>query len=217
MIRAQGANLTRALSSREARAFRMVYNGKTIQYWEAIIDKLEHGHHERVGKDGDCEPLFLHSLKVEYVKNRFDKFVSNRSAKLEQSAKRKPRSSNPSDWVSGEGDNSDNDGKSEDDGVGGSEKVHLDKRDSLLDAYFAQIRGFAEGPAVLKRALSFSAVMPPSANHLGKTKRIRMGDAANAGTKITKLPKLPKITQAEQAQSSAVEHNSRVGVQPRNV
>lgn len=213
MIRAKGAKHdTRTLVRRSAG----IPHGKTIPFWEAIIEKLEHGHHERIRKDGECEPLFPHSLKVDYVKNRFDKLVSNRSAKLDELAKKKPSSSNPSDWKSGQGDNTDDSEESEDDGVDGEEKYHLECRDSLLDAYFAQIRSFAEGSAaeendsVIVQRNGASKRKPSGQENEEQDEQI-MEDAANGAKKMTKLPKLPKVTEAERAQSSAVEHTSRVG------
>ena len=217
MIKAKGAKVeTLTLVKRSAG----IPHGKTALYWQEIIEKLESGHHQRISKDKDVdesEPLFPHPLKVDYVKNRFEKLVASRAAKVEKLSKKKPSSSNSHDWVSGAGDNSE---ESEDEvGLGAEDKAHFESRDSLLDAYLAQVRVFAADcdkeneepdPSSQRGGASKRKLPAPGLENEDQDCQL-MEDAFNAGSKMKRLPKLPKITAADRAQSEATDHTSRVG------
>ena len=100
------------------------------------------------------------------------------------------------------------------------DKKNSEIRDSLLDAYLAQVRAFGESSAAGE---SDDAAVFTSAK--GGSKRPKSGQInendddelieANANddkkqSKLPKLPKLPKVTHAEQVQSQAMDHQSRV-------
>lgn len=220
MIKSKGAKTETLQNVRRSQG---IPHGKTGLYWKAIIDKLESAHHETLcDSSGKSMPLFSHPLKVDYVKDHFDSLVAMRASKLEKT-KAKASRSNADDWVSGRGDDSE-EAKSDCEATGANvqekDKKNSETRDSLLDAYLAQVRAFGESSAAGE---SDDTAVFPSAK--GGSKRSKSGQKnetddeelieANANddkkqSKLPKLPKLPKVTHAEHVQSQAMDHQSRV-------
>jgi hypothetical protein len=220
MIKSKGAKTETLQNLRRSQG---IPHGKTGVYWKAIIGKLESAHHETLcDASGKSLPLFSHALKVDYVKDHFDSLVAMRACKLEK-MQAKASKSNADDWVSGKGDDSE-EAKSDCEAaratVQEKDKKNSEIRDSLLDAYLAQVRAFGESSAAGE---SDDAAVFTSAK--GGSKRPKSGQInendddelieANANddkkqSKLPKLPKLPKVTHAEQVQSQAMDHQSRV-------
>jgi hypothetical protein len=215
MIKLKGAKAETPQSVRRSKGIPYGYTGL---YWQAIIDNLESAHHKILcDKTGSSVPLFPLALKVDYVKTRFDTLVSMRASKAERT-KAKAGKSNADDWVTGQGDDSEEEDKADGEAptVQEKDKKNLETRDSLLDAYLAQVRAFGETSA----AVESEEVGFVSAN--GGSKRPKSGQQnegedddmieanANGGKKQSKLPKLPRVTHAEHCQSQAIDHQSRV-------
>ncbi len=171
---------------------------------------MESVYHERLNFEGQSEPLFPQKLKVEYVRSRFDKLVSNRAVKLEKIAARRTSNSTADDWSTNKGDDSDDDVSmySDDD-----EAAKISSNDALLDAYLAQVRSFAEAQSDQQEDVSVFVKegCKKRSGQLDEEKDDEiMERAANGTKKMTKLPKLPSQTHVERCQSQALDHASRM-------
>jgi hypothetical protein len=215
MIKSKGAKVEKLQMVRRSQGIPHKYNGL---YWQAIIEKLETYHHEKLCvQSGKSLPLFPLPLKADYVKSRFDLLVSMRASKAEQMKAAKASKSNADDWESGKGDDSE---QSEDaaEAPNDKDKKNLETRDSLLDAYLAQVCAFGESSAAGESVGEVDVFSSAE----GGTKRPKSGQLnededddiieanANGSKKKSKLPKLPKVSHAELCQSQALDHQSRV-------
>jgi hypothetical protein len=111
MMKAKGAKVE---SLQKVRRSEGIPHGKTNQYWESVIENLESVHHQRLTDDGRSVPLFPQALKVEYVKGRFEKLVTDRAAKLKRLQERKPSNSTEADFSTNKGDDSEGDAPNDD-------------------------------------------------------------------------------------------------------
>jgi hypothetical protein len=169
------------------------------------MEKLQKPH----WKNQDGSPLFACPLKKDYCSNRFDTLVNR---KLSEDAKKKKKLGvNDDDFVTGEGENSQDDVENDSEPDHAAEKESIN---SLLEAYLAQQKCFQEneasdevfgGATAGKRSGQLNEdgdqeLIENTANGKGEEKK----------RKLDKLPKLPMPTHVEKSQAQALEHSSHM-------
>jgi hypothetical protein len=213
MMKAKGAKVE---SLQKVRRSEGIPHGKTNQYWESVIENLESVHHQRLTDDGRSVPLFPQALKVEYVKGRFEKLVTDRAAKLKRLQERKPSNSTEADFSTNKGDDSEGDAPNDD---ADKSDATVQNNNSLLDAYLSQVQAFDQKGDDSDTGGVFAAATNAGAKRASGQEGEEQDDDlmernANKPGKNSKTPKLPKLpgqTTVERSQSQTLEHQSRMG------